>query len=108
MGGGNDMGPHTSGETKIQLAIMRALRRVGFWVERTNAGEIAGVSLLSKGTPDLLLVAPVYGWLEVKTATGELNDNQRRWHARAKRQNVRVAVVRSVRDALTTAQKWRS
>ena len=87
---------------------MENLRKLGFWVERTNAGETGGVRHLPAGTPDLLILAPTYGWLEVKLDGSDLNDNQKRWHARAKRCGIPVATVRSVKEAVNVAISWKT
>lgn len=95
-------------ETALQQAIQTSLSKLGFWVERTNAGQTGGVRHLPAGTPDLLILAPCYGWLEVKRPGEDLNDNQRRWHHRARRCGIPVAVVRSVREAVGVAIGWKS
>lgn len=95
-------------ETELQLAIQHDLKRLGFWVERTNAGQTGGVRHLSKGTPDLLIVAPCYGWIEVKLPGAELNPNQRRWHRRAHRAGVPVIVAESRAAAREQAISWRA
>lgn len=96
-------------ETELQNKIKQALHKLGFWVERTNAGKVSdNIALLSKGTPDLLIVAPCYGWIEVKLPGEDLNENQRRWHHRANRAGVRVETVRSTREATSIAIRWRS
>jgi hypothetical protein len=102
-------------ETKLSKAIREALVATGCWVERVQSGVVPAVKgkrvhyvhCASPGTPDLLLVAPIQGWLEVKTPKGKLSDDQKRWHERAARIGVRVADVRSVRDALETVALWR-
>jgi hypothetical protein len=98
-------------EAELQCRIRIALERCGFWVERVQAGsaKVRGgyARFAEKGTPDLLIVAPVYGWLEVKLPGEELNPNQVKWHARAKRQGVRVGTADSVDRALGFVQEWR-
>jgi len=99
-------------ETDISRAIRATLTRAGYHVERVNSGKVptrggwyAGAE---PGTPDTVVVSPVsaYGWLETKTDEGELNENQRRWHVKARRRGVRIAVVRSPREALAAVQGW--
>lgn len=99
-------------ETEISRTIRQALTAAGYLVERVNSGKVptrngwyAGAT---PGCPDTIVVAPVfaYGWLETKTDEGELNENQRKWHERARRKGVRVAVVRTARDAVRVVNSW--
>lgn len=99
-------------ETELSRSIRRALTQLGVWCIRVQAGvlplSIGGAARYihgaEPGTPDLCL--PAIGWLEVKTAKGKLVPSQVVWHARAKREGVRVAVVRSVGEAVTTVRGW--
>lgn len=98
-------------ETDISRSIRSALTAAGYHVERVNSGKVptrngwfAGAN---PGTPDTVVVAPTYCWLETKTATGKLNPSQKRWHEKAKASGVRVAVVRSAAEALATVNVWR-
>lgn len=101
-------------ETALQRAIINALEASGYWVQRLNAGTTAVGTGKSRrvihgcepGTPDLLVKAPVYGFLEVKTKTGRLQPSQRAWHAEAARRGVHVAVVRGISEALETVREW--
>lgn len=99
-------------ETDISRTIRQALTAAGYHVERVNSGKVptrngwyAGAS---PGCPDTVVCAPAfaYGWLETKTDEGDLNDNQREWHAKAKRKGVRVAVVRTAREAVRVVNHW--
>lgn len=98
-------------ETDISREIRDALTKAGYWVERTNSGmaRVRGgvIHLLSKGTPDTLVVAPVYGWLETKTDEGRLSEEQLYWHSRARRFGVNVAVARAWPRALELVGSWR-
>jgi hypothetical protein len=99
----------SSSETVLSKSIRSALERLGYWTMRINSGGRRGrMSLASAGTPDILILAPVYGWLEVKRpGDGRLLATQRRWHDKATRHGVRVAVVRSVSQALAKVREWR-
>jgi hypothetical protein len=94
-------------ETVLQASIIRALSRLGWWVWRVNAGARGGVRMAPSGTPDICVVAPVEGWLEVKLPGGNLRPAQELWHARAHRMGVRVAVVTSVAQAVNVVTAWR-
>jgi hypothetical protein len=96
-----------STETELQAAIIHALSRLGWWVWRVNAGTRGGVRMAPKGTPDICVVAPVEGWLEVKLPGERLRPAQSMWHARAGRLGVRVAVVTSVAQAVEVVTAWR-
>jgi hypothetical protein len=98
-------------ETEISLNIRRALKLAGFWCERVNSGKVPTrggfFQGASKGTPDTVVVSPVYGWLETKTPEGKLSDGQRKWHAKAKARCVRIAVVMSASEAIAVVRGWR-
>jgi hypothetical protein len=99
-------------ETDLSKSIREALHLAGYWTERVPAGKVETASgswmhSASKGCPDLLIVAPIYGWIEVKTAKGKLSDDQKAWHEKAAKAGVRVAVVRSVKEALEVVALWR-
>lgn len=99
-------------ENALQANIRKALESFGFWVERMQSGRSVKVRrgrmrLATAGTPDLLIVAPVYGWIEVKLPGEELNENQLEWHARARRSGLRVATVDDPRKAVRVAMQWR-
>lgn len=97
-------------ETDLQRAIMKSLKRIGIRCIRINSGSFHGsgghVHGAPPGTPDLCL--PALGWFEIKLPGGKLRDDQKKWHAQAEREGVRVAVVSSTADAIRTARLWRS
>lgn len=99
-GGGSE-----ASETDISRAIKSALVKLGCMVVRVQSGRYkAGgyVQGAEPGTPDLCVLTTDARtvWLEVKRPKGALSDEQRRWHAEAQRKGHRVAVVRSVAEAL--------
>lgn len=65
------------------------------------------MQLAEPGTPDLCLPA-LGAWLEIKTARGSLLPSQVMWHRRAEREGVRVAVVRSVEQAVRVVREWQA
>tara|TARA_X000001388_G_scaffold18724_1_gene12097 strand:+ start:570 stop:932 length:363 start_codon:yes stop_codon:yes gene_type:complete len=77
-----------------------------------GGGRVRGAKLkkmgLSSGWPDLQLVykAKFYG-LEVKTPIGRLSPAQSELHTKLIQQGVKVAVVRSEKDAIQQIIKWR-
>lgn len=75
-------------------------------VERINAGRRGGARMAPKGRPDLDVIG--LGHLEVKLEGTGPNEAQKDWHRRARKQGAKVAVVRSVREAVTTCQRWRA
>ena len=97
-------------ETDLSRSIQAALEASGVWVERIQAGQhrVKGGYLrcASPGTPDLLCVE-LSLWLEVKTGNGKPRPSQELWHARAKSKGLRVAIVRSVSEALDAVNMWR-
>ncbi len=97
-------------ETQLSHAIQQALAKCGFMVERIQSGKVkvkrAWMQLASEGTPDLHVVG--VGWLEVKVGKGKLSEAQECWHRRAIARGARVAVVRSVQEAVETVVEWRA
>lgn len=99
-------------ETILQAQIMAALGPLpGVVVWRNNIGSAVqgdrrvAYGVGGPGAPDLLCeVRTPAGWtalwMEVKTATGVLRPDQRRWHEAARADGRHVVVVRSVEDAL--------
>lgn len=101
-----------SSETALSASIRESLARLGVWCIRVQSGKVrvrrGMMHLAEPGTPDLLLVGPrelAGSWLEVKTTT-DLRPDQIAWHERAARQGVRVAVVRSVEQAVRAVRDW--
>lgn len=97
-------------ETALSHAIGFALDQLGIPNERVQSGMARGLKggvmrLAGTGTPDRWTA---YGWLEVKTDEGELSDEQRRWHERARQHGVRVATVRSVPEAVKQVLEWKA
>lgn len=100
-------------ETPLSKAISAALEALGHVVIRVHSGSVQALppsgkgrpywmQLAEKGTPDRVVLSPggKVTWIEVKTKTGSVSPVQRLWHERAIRFGHRVAVVRSIRDAI--------
>lgn len=89
-------------ETQLSRDIQTALRKCGVLVVRVQSGRVAAnVHGAVKGTPDLWFAWGGHqGWLEVKTPTGKLSAEQRRWHDVATHCGAFVRVVRSVGEAI--------
>jgi len=107
-------------ETKLKSAILAYLRtQQDVWAERRNSGSrrivakgmIQNIALGEPGTPDITGYLRAESWLasngktapiaipfgiEVKLEGSKLNENQKRWHAKAKRWGVEVCVARSI------------
>lgn len=97
-------------ETHLSKSIRDALACAGFWCMRVQSGmaRVRGgmMRLAEPGTPDILVLAPVYGWLEVKREGAKFKPTQKPWHDKARKHGVRVAVVRSVAEALEAVRGW--
>ncbi len=89
-------------EGKIQSDIIKALKTLGALVFRLNSGRAKNnMRLCPKGTPDLLVIFNnLILWVEVKTPTGKLNDDQKIMHEKLKAKGQRVIVCRSVADLI--------
>lgn len=88
-------------ETELQKRIQDSLERMGIWVipmavtgKRSNRSVRTG----EPGMPDLCL--PTLGWLEVKIGDGDLSEDQRKWHERARKWGVWVATAWSLEEAI--------
>jgi hypothetical protein len=101
-------------EADLKRAVVEALTwelRGKGRVLRLNAGKLvlrdatgkrrllAGVEA---GTPDLLVMLPegATQWIELKAPTGRVTTIQRQWHDHASVLGHRVAVCRSIQDAI--------
>jgi hypothetical protein len=98
------------GETQLSRDIQTSLAKLGIWCIRVQSGivKVRGgwMHLAEEGTPDLYCPA-LNLWLEVKTQEGEREASQVKWHARAAREGVKVAVVRSVSEAIRAVASCR-
>ncbi len=97
-------------ESALLKAIKDSLESIGHWVLRLNSGKIqtkhgTWIQLCEPGTPDLFVVNAM-GFLEVKTPSGSMRPEQVLWHARAEQIGIRVAVVRSVSEAINAVNGW--
>jgi hypothetical protein len=116
-----------SDETALSAAIQQTLTAKGCRVVRIQAGilpvkrgdKTAYVHCAKKGTPDLLVISPVrfssglasegalalHTWLEVKAVNGEVTQEQIEWHHWAALSGVRVAIVRSISEAIAAVTR---
>jgi hypothetical protein len=95
-------------ETILQGQILGALARIRVWAVRMGVVvPRAGIQMASAGEPGQPDLWTHLGWLEVKLPGEELNPDQEKWFAKAKRFNVRTAVVHSVREACAIVNGWR-
>lgn len=62
-------------------------------------------STATPGVPDLAVCSPGGTvWIEFKTQTGKLSEDQQTWHFLAKRQGVKVMTVRNFNEFLALMQ----
>lgn len=100
-------------ESTIQKKIMIALSMAGCVIWRNNTGVLkneAGIPIkfgLCKGSSDLIGICPDGAFLavEVKTATGKVSPDQRRFIAQVQTYGGRAGVARSVEDALAILEQ---
>ncbi|MDO9016661.1 MAG: hypothetical protein Q8S73_43055 [Deltaproteobacteria bacterium] len=111
-----EVGQNLEHELKRALG---ALPGVTLWRNpKVKAFTVEGKPILTgiagKGAPDFLaeirtrsgVVACV--WLETKAGEGELNPDQRDWHAAAKREGRHVRVIRTPDDALEVVREFQA
>jgi hypothetical protein len=92
------------GETAISKASRDEIRKLGVPCERVQSGRRGKrFHCAGAGTPDTWTAL---GWIEFKQPWEELNDDQKRWHARAKAWGVRVAVSHSVSETIAIIRGW--
>jgi hypothetical protein len=96
-------------ETILQGRILDALERIRVWAVRMGVVvPRAGLQVPNsgeKGQPDIWCHL---GWIEVKLPGEDLEPDQVKWFAKAKRFGVRAAVAHSVREACEVVQRWRA
>jgi hypothetical protein len=108
-------------EHSLQTEVIRYLTRyhVGdvFWFAVPNAGRrtfSAAAKLraegMLRGVPDLCIVLPAgrTGWLELKSATGALSDDQKGFRARCRRLDHQYATARTLEEAKDHLRSWRA
>jgi hypothetical protein len=96
-------------ETQLSKAIRDALATMGVWVIRSQVKGRTGkrsVATGEPGQPDLYLPA-LNAHIEVKVGGGKLSAAQIAWHSRAAKHGVRVAVVRTVSQAIGIVRMWK-
>lgn len=100
-------------EKDVEREIVKALSKMGFFVSTLSQGYRPGgrrhaTTRQTKGIPDLYFQHPRHGtgWLEVKGPETPVTSDQRAWHARERASAGRVAIVRSVADAMWALSCW--
>lgn len=95
----------------VRFALQEALAPFGPAVVATALSVLARHTIrwgLGVGSPDLVgSVGGRAGGLELKAADGVVSDEQRRFHAAARRRGAFVAVVRSDAEARDAIERWR-
>ena len=78
------------------VAIPNAARRTPWEVRQAKKEGLAS------GVPDVICLAPggLVAWIEFKTSTGRVSDNQHEWLDLLARYGFRAAVCRSVDEAV--------
>lgn len=94
-------------ETDLSRSIRKELSAIGIPCERVQSGMVHvkgyAIHLAGKGTPDI--VTP-FGWLEIKLPGEQPNPDQLLWHEKWRKLGARIAVVRSVSEAVSTVREW--
>lgn len=95
-------------ETPIMFAIRAAIAGRAM-VHRNNTGFDADAKVrygLGRGGPDLVAIARGrFLGLEVKAPGGRLSDDQKLWHAAARRHGALIAVVQTVDEAVAAYER---
>lgn len=89
-------------EKEIQKQIIDYLKQKGHIVFRMNSGKAQNnIRLCPPGTPDLLVATRSgHVWVEVKTSSGKLREEQVNMIQRLSAFGDRVLVARSLEDVL--------
>lgn len=100
-------------ESKIQNDILIEINRRGHRLFRANAGKVITrdnriIKLLPKGFPDTFGYRKSDGKfiaIEVKTESGRLRPEQKKFKAFAETQNILYGVARSVEEAIKIVEE---
>jgi len=97
----------SSQETQLAAASIKALRSLGYECARNQAGKRKAfgggwINGAKKGIPDWYVIWP-YIQLEFKDLS-ELSDEQKQWHAWARRMGIPVAVPRTVSETVNAVR----
>ncbi len=103
-------------EDRIHMAIVEYLRlrkQLFYYVPNASAGPVWWRAKLKRlgllaGVPDIALILPSgqAAYMEVKTPTGRLSDDQKAFRDAAIGLGALWAEVRSVNDAATVLELW--
>lgn len=98
-------------ESDIQRLITDWLTANRIWWMRCNSGQMLGshkgkkwcVRFGRRGMADIMAVRVIQGglqiiWIEVKTATGEMSDDQRAFRIEVESQDMHYILARSLED----------
>lgn len=100
-----------SSETALSKSITKALQALGCIVIRVQSGVLRFggrvVRCAPKGTPDLVVLMKGGRtiWLEIKTASGKVSEEQQRTHGHWRSIGHTVAVVKSVAEAVKVVRE---
>ncbi len=96
----------------VRYALQEALSKFGPAAVATALSVLDRHTIrwgLGTGSPDLVgCVDSRAGGLELKAPDGVVSEEQRQWHAAARRRGLFVGVVRSAEEAQAAIQRWRA
>ncbi len=93
--------------------VVDALHHVNVWSQRIKSGKcfVGGKNTFadfgSPGTPHVVVLSPVYGWLYTKKQGG-LTEPQMSWYIRARENGVPVHIVHSTDEARRVVDRWKA
>ena len=98
-------------EDSLPNQVIEALTHLGFWAQRYYSGTIRVgkqfQNLGAAGTPQVIVLSPVFGFLYVRKTKG-LTEHQVSWFVKARDMGLPVHIVHSVEDARKVALRWKA
>lgn len=97
-------------EDSLPNQVIEALTHLGFWAQRYYSGTIRVgqkfQNLGAAGTPQVIVLSPVFGFLYVRKTKG-LTEHQVNWYTKARDHGLPVHIVHDTEAARKVVMRWR-